>query len=597
VSRPHWDFEYLPISSGYTPAPSDVDFVVATSSGRDPEEIARAIGTEAEVEELLIRPPLFWYRVRVGALQQTESIVSALTAAGIRTRYVTCAVMGSLARGPRPAFEMAAVAKPSSWAVRPARRHVEPEWEGRWFLGSDAGVDVDRSVCGTGAGTRLAVIDDEARGAHILGLDAEVLVGVSAASRDNQHGSLMVGWAVGTRGDPERGLSPFTGVAPDASPRLYLMAKPGRDVVGLPLAIVRAVEDGADVVVCASYVEGQTSPLLDDALDFAARLGREGLGTLVVFPTGREISSPAGSLHASLTLGLGEPASDSRVLCVAPSGRHGGWFLWTDKRGKKKPFANRGPAVRLAAPGDDMASPLAEDGRLGHAESSGASAIAAGVALLVLERNPHLRMHELCHVLASTARPCEGAVSGPLSDPADVLPLECDLDRHDAKCGYGRISARRACLIAGDPVSAGLVAIGEEDAAAAYAALRNTNGSVALAYSRPLAACAARAFREDATFSHAVRSILRHLRLVGGRTDRRQSQDPAAFARALSIVLDQIPCPDAFAHVHEELLTLRGRAIVATGSQTAAVALESQCWRLASELWQAKASEASSSKT
>src|SRR6185295_3517776 len=117
------------------------------------------------------------------------------------------------------------------------------------------------------------------------------------------------------------------------------------------------------VIACATYIDGLMSPLLDDALEVAVRLGRGGLGTAVIFPTGREMSSPEGSRHSSLSLGLGEPASDPRALCVGPSARDGGWFLWRDHRGKFRPFANRGPSVRWLAPGDDMALPFAVDDR------------------------------------------------------------------------------------------------------------------------------------------------------------------------------------------------------------------------------------------
>jgi len=65
---------------------------------------------------------------------------------------------------------------------------------------------------------------------------------------------MLVGWAVRARRSDG---STFTGVAPDASPRVYCIPKPGRDVWSLPLAILRAVDDGADVIVCATYVEGR----------------------------------------------------------------------------------------------------------------------------------------------------------------------------------------------------------------------------------------------------------------------------------------------------------------------------------------------------
>ncbi len=359
-----------------------------------------------------------------------------------------------------------------------------PSYEGQWFLGVEGGgVHVDRRVCGTGAGTRLAVIDDDEADLALVDLDGRVHVGTTRGSETSGHAALMVGWATcARRPDGTR----FLGIAPDASPRLYAIPKPGVDAVSLALAIARAVFDGADVVVCATYVEGTTTPLLDDAFDVASHLGRGGRGSVIVLPTGRETASAGGSLHASLSLEFGDPASDPRVHCVAPGGRPGGWFLWQSPRGMVRPFANRGPAVRWLSPGDDLAYPFSSRDRLFHAESSGASAVAAGVMLLLLGSNPELKLPEVHAILARTvdapndashsggatgmtdATGAPAALDRRLADPADVLPLGSDRDGHNAKCGYGRLNATRACAAAADPVALGLAAIGEDELAVAW---------------------------------------------------------------------------------------------------------------------------------
>ncbi len=346
----------------------------------------------------------------------------------------------------------------------------------------------------------------------------------------------MVGWAAGAA----RASPPFRGVAPDTSPRLYLIPKPGTDVVALALAIVRAVSDGADVVVCATYIEGSWSPMLDDALAFAERLGRGGLGAVVVLPTGRETSSPPGSVHASLSLSFGDPATDPRVLCVAPAARAGGWFFYRDRKRLARPFANRGPSVRLLAPGDDIAWPLGDGGRLCHAESSGASAIAAGVALLVIANNPTLRLREIFAVLETTLRdvpPAVDAEQGPFADPHDTRPPGRDRDGHNAKHGYGALHAERACLAAADPVSWALVRTGDLEAARAYAALRLADPSLRAAYSTDLARWIVRALLADARASHAIRALVRHARLLAADPRRARAFPPGAFARQLALFL------------------------------------------------------------
>jgi hypothetical protein len=581
-----WDFEYRVPDRSSAPDATN-DFVVATQAAVPPEHLARTVragDADTRVDTLLVRPPLFWYRIRTNAPKELDDVARSLGAAGLAPRYVTSSTDRNLSVGPRPDFSGSPVTPRRRWGRDVEReRAIDPAFP--WFLTRDSGVDVNRGVCGTGTGTRLGVIDDEARDADSLGLDAEVLVGVHEAPRGTAHGAVMAAWAVGSRGNAANDFPPFAGVAPDAACRLYVIPRPGHGVMWLPLAIVRAVHDGADVVVCATYVENTTSPLLDDALEFAVRLGRGGLGTAVVLPTGREISSPAGSIHASLTLDLGDPASDPRVLCVAPSGHSGGWFFWTDKKGKRRPFANRGPAVRISAPGDDMPYPFSKDGAFGHAESSGASAIAAGVALLVLGRNPELRVDELYELLASTTRECPTDPEGTVGDEADLLPVGRDSDGHDAKVGHGRASALRACLAASDPIAATLVAIGEDDAARRFLVLRENARSLAGAYSERLANWSARILRTDRIFADTCASLCRHLRLLAGHADRQNAQSPGATARTVALLVERLGVHSAPDDVVQEIRTLGRRVCDTTRVPIETRNLERALFALASELW------------
>lgn len=401
-ARTPWDFPYAPVPTSAGDDDGEAcDVVVATSRELAPADAARALAGllgSVEIEPLIARAPLFWTRVRSAVTATRSDVARALAAAGVPVRYVASAKRGSVAVVPRLAWSGVARAEPVAWRAQRARAPIpeDPQTLGRWFL-RDHGVAVDRARCGVGTGTRLAVIDDDAAEDEKVELDAVVRVGVHEVSRVTSHGALMVAWATSACG--------FHGVAPGASRRLYCIPKPGIDVVSFPLAIATAVFDGADVVLCATYAEGSTSPMLDDALEVARRLGRRGRGAAVVMPTGREASSAAGTVHSSWSLALGDPASDPRVFCVGPSGRSGGWFMWRDRRGRLRPFANRGPAVRWLAPGDDLAYPFAEKERLFHAESSGASAVAAGVLLLVLSQNPGLTVGELEAVVTRTASP------------------------------------------------------------------------------------------------------------------------------------------------------------------------------------------------
>jgi hypothetical protein len=509
----------------------------------DPERVAAAAGQGFCAHVTLAREPLFWTRVVAPEAMLPGALQERLHAAGLGVRYVASAERPSLEVAAAFDAPRSAVARPDRWPIRTHdASHAAPPMPtspGTWFLrNGDGGIAADWARWGAGKGRRLAVIDDDALEADRLNLDAEVLIDLERAPRHGSHGALMVAWAASAKG--------FAGVAPRASARLYLIPKPGKSVVTLPLAIARAVFDGADVVLCATYVDGSNSPMLDDALEVAARLGRGGRGAAVVLPTGRETSSAAGSVHASFSLGLGEPSSDPRVFCVAPGAHGEGWFLWRDRRGRLRPFGNRGPAVRWLAPGDDLAYPFPAEGapeRLYHAESSGASAVAAGVLLLVMAANPTLRRGELAALVDGTLSPVASNVPdllGGLADPADLLPAGCDPDGHDAKHGYGLLHARHACLAASDPVCGALLAIGEDTAAHAYADLRWTDRDLAAAYSVAVARWAVRALLDDREAALALRAIMRHLRLVAGDEARLWAHGPGAVVRALGLLVRRL---------------------------------------------------------
>jgi hypothetical protein len=533
--RADWDFLYEPVvSSAREAAATELDVIVATAVAVEPATFEAALHGLASlaVASLIDRAPLHWTRVRAAAASRLD-VAGLLARQGIPVRYVAPACRGEMALPPPLALEGCTPVRASRWSTRRATARTEPTAEGgRWFLGS-SGVSLERDVCGTGAGTRLAVVDDDSADVELLELDAVVKVGVERVPAASAHAALMVGWSVGARrSDGTR----FVGVAPDASPRLYGIPKAGTDHVSLPLAIARAVLDGADVVLCATYLEGVTSPMLDDALEVARYLGRGGRGAIVILPTGRETSSPADSVHASLTLSLSDPASDPRVHCVAPGGTDGGWFLWRDARGRLRPFANRGPAVRWLAPGDDLAYPFSTRERLFHAESSGAAAIAAGVVLLVLGCNPRLRAHELHALLGRTATPPAPvrAEAAALADPADVLPAGRDPDGHDAKCGYGRLNAARACAAARDPFALALTAMGENDAAMAWCTRSGRH------YTARLGRWAVSVLLGRPDLEHAVRVVLRHARLLVADPSRERGHAPEAMARQLGLFLREL---------------------------------------------------------
>lgn len=556
--RPSWDFDYAPLPmGGGDHGEPERDLVLATAEDIDSAFVAELLGSLVpglSVLPLFCSHPIFWTRIEATHPIDRRVLEQRLTAAGVVVRYIASARQGSQRLPPSLDLSDARPRRASGWKPKTATDAPEPATPWRWFL-RERGIDVVRGCCGTGAGTRLAVIDNDGRDLELVKLDAEVLVGVEHVPRAQSHAALMLGWTVGAK-TPDGGQ--FRGVAPDASPRLYCIPKPGEDVWAMPLAIVQAADDGADVIVCATYVEGTTSPLLDDALEFATRLGRGGRGTAVVMPTGREMSSPPNSTHSSLSLGLADPGSDPRVFCVGASARDGSWFLWRDRRGKLRPFANRGPSVRWLAPGDDVAFPFSMDERPCHAESSGASGLAAGALLLLLGTNPDLSLEDLNSAITHTAQAVEpGArVDDPtIADRRDLEPLSVDDDGHNAKHGYGRVNAASACLFVRDPLAQSLIRIGERAAAERYLTLRERAESKAL-YSDALSRWAARALLRDRELSHAFSVLARAVRLYCWHPDRADEQPPGHLLRQLCVairLLTRRGAPPSIVHELEDL--------------------------------------------
>lgn len=580
-----WEFEYHPLSRLVDPDDPGDDFVLATRGRVEASSLPAALeGVEvAGVEPVGVPAPLWWYRLRLSSAARASEVERQARQAGLAVRYVAPARRACLRLGaPFAACATETGETPGvGWPTHTESK--EPEGASCWALGP-LGANVDRKRCGTGAGARLAVVDDDAAMAQGARIESEVLVNVRAVPRSQPHGTFMIGWAVGARR--------YRGVAPDASARLYCIPKPDVDVCSLPTAIARAVADGADVVLCPSYVDGSTSPMLDDALEYAARVGRGGLGAVVIMPAGREASSPPWSTHASWTLGLGEPASDPRVVCIAPSSPGGRWFLWPDRKGRLHPFANRGPAVRLLCPGDDMTHPLEPD-KPSHAESSGASAIAAGVALLVLSSNPLLRATEVATLLRRTCRPPRGLPASEtcqVADPWDVMPAGRDADGHDAKHGYGRVDATRACLSASDPLCCALVSMGEERAAARWYDARRSDLVARSLYSWKAGRWMARRCLVDEETLHRVSVLARHVRLVASGHDRLEAHGTGALTRQLSLLLRFMLNSSEADACGEEIAELMIRLNRVLGELGRTDLAERVAWRLTSVLFGDEAS-------
>ena len=424
-----WDFPYAPVATAAGDDDGEaVDVIVATRAMVASTQLAGAIGDVLgafDIEPLLRRAPLFWWRVRSEERATREAdrarAARARRAAPLRRvghareREARAAAprRGGAARERRGVADHARARARRQSAHADGRAMVPARRRGR-----------SRGRSRARRGRRDAARRHRRRRARRptqLELDAEI-PSASIASRRATLARRAHGRVGERRARLRRGRAGGVAAAlrdPEARARRGCRCR--------SRSCARAL-DGADVAVCATYVEGSTSPMLDDAFDVARKLGRGGRGTCVLFPTGREASSAPGRRARSWSLS----GSASRRAIRASSAsvrrpRRDGWFLWRDRMGGLRPFANRGPAVRWLAPGDDVRRPRsAHRDRLFHAESSGASAIAAGVVALVIGANPRSSRatSRQCGRPRACAPPPPGTAASlaPLADARDVPP-------------------------------------------------------------------------------------------------------------------------------------------------------------------------------
>lgn len=295
-------------------------------------------------------------------------------------------------------------------------QHAEPEMpvivtgrqstkdEGANLLWHLEAIGVDPNEA-TGKGVRVAVIDQGfwlehpalagalERGACFDSLNGGFSSPCAIEPRD--HGTMMAGLLAA------RPVGKVRGVAPEAMVMPLIVA--ASENVALPSDFARAIayaaeprlendpRAGADVIVCALGPRSGVWPMsraIDFALTFAATFGRGRKGTPIFWAVpNREASASDDEVcaHAS-TIAVTAHRDES----VAPA-----------------PCAF-GPIVDIAAPGVEVFGPTYEKkGKVTEGLSTGsspASALAGGVAALILERQPGLTARNIQRKICRQAK-------------------------------------------------------------------------------------------------------------------------------------------------------------------------------------------------
>jgi len=266
----------------------------------------------------------------------------------------------------------------------------------------------------------------------------------------NRHGNACAGVACANGNFGASGVAPRARLMP-------IRAKVGLGSQVEADAIEWAARNGADVISCSwgpedgDYQNGgdprhhEITELPDStrkAIDFATDHGRNGRGCVICFAAGNGDESVDNDGYASYP----------RVIAVAAC----------DDRGKKAPYSDFGRAIWCCFPSDHWEEPSAtpgiwttdrsggagyNPGRVTEGDAAGnytskfggtsaACPGAAGVAALVISRNPRLRWDEVRDIL----RDC--------CDRIDPAGGNYNAKGHSTRYGYGRLNARRAVELA-----------------------------------------------------------------------------------------------------------------------------------------------------
>ncbi|TKB76288.1 MAG: peptidase S8, partial [Nitrospira sp.] len=314
-----------------------------------------------------------------------------------------------------------------------------------------------------GEGITIAVIDDgcdldheELSGSGKMTAPRDVTRGNDdprPGSRDN-HGTACAGVACAN------GRHGASGVAPKARliPIRYVSPLGSQAEAD---AFVWAASHGADVISCSwgpqdgdwwdpnDPAHHQVVPLPDStrvAIDWASRNGRNGKGCVITFAAGNGNESVDNDGYAGY----------EKVIAVAAC----------HAKSKKSAYSDFGKAVWCAFPSNDTALAVPgiwttdrsgaagyNSGQVSRGDAAGnyvhdfggtssACPGVAGVAALVLARNPSLRWDEVKDILK---RSC---------DRIDTAGGQYDARGHSPFYGYGRVNARRAVELAAPTVPA-----------------------------------------------------------------------------------------------------------------------------------------------
>ncbi len=277
----------------------------------------------------------------------------------------------------------------------------DPLFNKQWGLYNNTYSGIDISACNawdisTGRNVKIAIIDsgifknhDDLKDNILNELSYNTETGVSPCSNVWQdHGTHCAGIAAAKRNNDMA----IAGVAPDA--KLISIYNSSITPIGeisaniedqLASGIGWAYEVGADVISCSWGNISQNS-LLEDAIHNAFTIGRNGKGCVVVFATGN------GAPNAN---GISYPANCNDTILTVGS---------IDSTGTRATSSQYGQGLDLVAPGVCIVSTTYNHTTGVMSGTSMACPRVAGVAALILQRNPELTVTQVNSIICRNAK-------------------------------------------------------------------------------------------------------------------------------------------------------------------------------------------------
>lgn len=254
----------------------------------------------------------------------------------------------------------------------------------QWGLYNPDYDDIDISICGawsyaTGRGIKIGILDqgvdvnhiDLAQNIYPLSFNTES--GTSPAKLYDSHGTHCAGIAAAVRNN---GIQ-VAGVAPDA--KIVSISNSLRSSTNSRLkradGFVWAYKNGVDVI-SNSWGSTTQHAAINEAIADAFKYGREGKGCIIVFAAGNDGNR----------FPVAYPANcNDKIIAVGA----------LDRDGTIAYFSQTGDKLDVVAPGVDVLSTIPNNDTISWPGTSMACPHVAGLAALILERNPRLTVTQV----------------------------------------------------------------------------------------------------------------------------------------------------------------------------------------------------------